>query len=322
MSLTQRIFTLIVASMDFAAAKKYRYPEDELQEAARWYSQAIGSGMLESWRRVGLALDERGRVVSEIITPHWPTCNHWGVAVPQKGIWIKRCPRCRESVTWLTVQQAREFFRSVQNDRERVDEEPFSADLWRETMLAAFPWRFSPVPDIPFFFGKGLAVLTTKNTRRRLTFRKLRNTDKDLIVYFDPADPPTQRDIFRAVDRERKRDKRPRSTVATITLLPRDAGIKRTLMVFPLRNNGLMLANGKRWRHVKRPIRKVPVGLPSDIAQLRAEGLTYGEIAKRWGKLESEIRLLVRKLSIRARSVSNSHTMCSISSDSTQHLGG
>lgn len=59
-------------------------------------------------------------------------------------------------------------------------------------------------------------------------------------------------------------------------------------------------------RHLGYPRRKVSPGLPEDMAQLRAEGLTYAEIARRFGMLESQIRLLVRKLSSKSRSTSNS----------------
>jgi hypothetical protein len=45
-----------------------------------------------------------------------------------------------------------------------------------------------------------------------------------------------------------------------------------------------MLADGRRWRRIKKPIRKITAGLPTEIAQLRISGLTYGEIAKRLGR--------------------------------------
>jgi hypothetical protein len=67
-----------------------------------------------------------------------------------------------------------------------------------------------------------------------------------------------------------------------------------------------MLVDGRRWRHIKKSIRKTLPGLPEEIVQLRILGLTYGAIAKRLGKLESEIRLLVRNVSIRARNASSS----------------
>jgi hypothetical protein len=98
------------------------------------------------------------------------------------------------------------------------------------------------------------------------------------------------------------------------SMMPRDGGLKRPALIFELRNNGYMMVDGRRWKRVKKPIRKVVPGLPTEMAQLRMLGLTWPEIGKRYGMLESQIRLLVRNASSKARSASNSRRMDSSNS--------
>jgi hypothetical protein len=286
--------------MKFETAKNH--PKEELQAAAQWYANAVGSGQLESWKRAGLALDEFGRVEPQIINPYWPTCNHWGLQIPQKGLVILQCPRCKQCVTRLTLQPDREFFRSIENDRTR-EEEPYDVALWNELLIAALPFRKGPVPDIPFVLPQGAAV-SKKRTKR------LSETKEEIYLAFDPTDHATQKGIWLAVMQARWRSwwrgLPARMFKRAALMATRDGGLQREAFIFELRNNGYMLADGRRWKRIKKPIRKIAAGLPTEIAQLRISGLTYGEIAKRLGKLESEIRLLVRKLSIKARSASNS----------------
>lgn len=298
--------------MKFATAKNH--PEDELKAAAAWYASAVGSGALESWKRVGLALDEFGRVESQIVTPHWPTCTHWGVSAPSKtGLWIMSCPRCgRKDLTTEIIAADREFFRSIGNDRDR-EEEPYDVALWNELLIAALPFREGPVPDIPLVLLQGAAV-SKKRTKR------MSDTKEEVYLAFDPEDHATQKDIWLAVMQARWRSwwrgLPARMYKRISSMMPRDGGLQRAAFIFELRNNGYMLADGRRWRRIKKPIRKVRPGLPSEIVQLRISGLTYGAIAKRLGKLESEIRLLVRNASIRARSASNSRRIDSSNSKS------
>src|SRR5262249_42000299 len=270
--------------MEFATAKNH--PKEELEAARQWYANAIGHGALETLRREGLALVERGRDLPETVIPYWQRCNQWGCSIPRKGIVITICQRCKRSVTWQDVDADREFFRSIENDRAR-EYEPFDADLWRA--LTVWPLRKGPVPDVPFAYDKGLgAVRVTRNPRS--TYRKLRNTEKALFVPFDPTHPPTQRDIQDAI--ERAKIKRPRPVAVSGQLTPRDGGIKRPAALVVLLNNGYMLAVGTWWKHCKKPARKLSPGLPYEMAQLRMLGLTYPEIAKRFGMLESQVRLL------------------------------
>jgi hypothetical protein len=310
--------------MKFATAKNH--PKEELQEAAQWYAEALGSGAIESWRHAGLALDEFGRVVPHEVGCYKfgePRCNHQGAASGRAFLMSGRvvsreCPHCKEWLARSEFDADRQFNRDLENDRAR-EAEPYDAALWSELLIAALPWRKDPVPDNPFFLGKGLAGFASTK-RSRLTFRKLRDTDKDLLVPFDPADNATQKDIWLAVMQARWRSwwrgLPARMYKRAASMMPRDGGLQRAAFIFELRNNGYMLADGRRWQHRKKPARKIAPGLPAEMAQLRMLGLKWPEIGKRYGMLESQIRLLVRKASIRARSASNSRMIDSSNSKS------
>ena len=65
------------------------------------------------------------------------------------------------------------------------------------------------------------------------------------------------------------------------------------------------------WHWQKAPGRKALPGLSEEMNQLRIQGFTIAAIARRFGMLESEVRLLVRKAKNKERSTSSSRKKAS-----------
>jgi hypothetical protein len=121
---------------------------EELKGAATWYREAVIDGLLQSEKAAGLALDDRGCVVPQVVILQRPKCKHWGWGgtgavdpffprSPGRPKWAK-CPQCKNILHVDTVAADREYFRDIANTT-RSDHIEHGMSVEREFEVAR--WR-------------------------------------------------------------------------------------------------------------------------------------------------------------------------------------
>jgi len=262
------------------------------------------------------------QLLEEVLPTYHVECPHWGWGRLRDAspLQFRTCPDCGAYLTRAAVEEDRQCWRD-QRRRLRYIPNEQRAVFWHIFNIAALSEITSTVDTSTFELMKrahcGPVIICSSTVP--VVHKKRAKSRKGWEI----AEPKSLASILLSRLTELKRWARRRSRSSPAPELPRQRqhrdGLQRSLSDVELKNNGFMnfgwdeRARKWWWKHAgadDRCIcqyghtngRKAVEGLPEDVVRLRALGLTYSEIARRLGKLESEIRLLVRRASTRAAS--------------------